>query len=364
MKSSIKLITLCAVSLICNFNTAQESGKTYYLQNAIVDKYLDVQWAKTANGTPLHLWPYNGKQAQQFALEDAGNNYFYIKSAVADNMYLHVENRSDKPKARPLIWKGKGNDNTKWSFIPASDGFYFIRSKKGTYLEVKDAKKHDGAPIWMWKFNEQKNQQWRFKEVPKKNVYKPEVSLDGLPSNKLEFFKEDVQLAPITNLCPSTLVGGDLEFGGNGPKVFGSVFLYRSDNDKELIARIHFNARETKSDFITGRSEVKGFWEIPVYRAPYGTYINGIVGKPFSQTNFEKVLQGGGQNEIFGGGDGTPHNLTVGNGLDDKGHVALIKLVGDTGGWDISTDSNCKNDTRLLKIVFDTITLELIRQKQ
>ena len=43
------------------------------------------------------------------------------------------------------------------------------------------------------------------------------------------------------------------------------------------------------------------------------------------------------------------------------GPVHRFDIVGDTGGDDISTDANCKCDTRIESIRFNAITAELQR---
>ncbi|MGB3607921.1 MAG: RICIN domain-containing protein [Psychroserpens sp.] len=356
---TIQILTLLLLALSHPAH-AQRDGETYYLETALTNKFLDVQWAKDTNGTPLHLWPFNGQIAQQFTLESSGDGYFYIKSTLGK--YIHVQNRSNQPRALAHIWEGKGNDNTKWSLIPASDGYHFIRSKKGTYLDVKEAKSKDGTLIWLWNFNGGKGQQWKFTKVASQHIQKPEPTFEQATSGRIEYTTETVNLNDVTNLCPNVLVGGDFEFGGNGPHVFGNIALVRSENNKEIMAHIYFNAKETKSDRLTGKSEVKGSWKIAVYKAPFGQYINGITDFGNTNTTFDKVLKGGGANELFGGGkDGSAHMLTINDGLDDKGFVSSFEVVGDTGGWDISTDNNCENDTRIVKIKFKPVQIELIR---
>ncbi|WP_394750111.1 RICIN domain-containing protein [Spongiimicrobium salis] len=163
-KFSTYLILLLFFLLGSTDLLGQKAGKSYYLKSALEAKCLDVQWGKTANGTPLHLWPSNKGKAQQFSLEDAGNGYFYLKSALGK--YIHVQNRSSATKALALLWEGKGNDNTKWKFIPAPNGYFYIKSKKGTYLDVKWGKSDNGTPIWMWSFNGGDAQKWKLEEIP------------------------------------------------------------------------------------------------------------------------------------------------------------------------------------------------------
>lgn len=162
-----KLITLLFF-LIVSVTNAQHAGKTYYIESAVGKKYLDVAWAKTQNGTPLHLWQYNGKVQQKFTIENAGGDYFYIKSALGK--YLHIKDRSSQLRALVHIWSGKGNDNTKWKFIPAEDGYYYIQSKKGNYLDVKMGNSANGTPIWMWQYNGENAQKWKFIEAKNNTV--------------------------------------------------------------------------------------------------------------------------------------------------------------------------------------------------
>ncbi len=157
----------------------------------------------------------------------------------------------------------------------------------------------------------------------------------------------------LTGLCPHAQVGGDFDFGGNGPRITGKVELLISNDRRKIQAAIKFNAKETKSDW----SEVKGTWIKSIYVAPFGKKIKTI--KSATSSRFNKVLIGGGRNELFGGSDGAEHTLTNNDGFLSGGLVKKIKVVGDTGGWDISTDDNCSNDTRINSIEFNKITIVL-----
>lgn len=144
--------------LMSQYGICQNPG-SYFIKSAVGDKYLDVKGGQTADGTPLHLWSFNGSKAQIFTLEKTVDGYFYIKSEL--NKYLHVQNRSDQPKALALIWQGKGNDNTKWKLRPLGDGYYSIQSKKGTFLTARDGVDKQGTPIWMWTKNNSNAQRWK-----------------------------------------------------------------------------------------------------------------------------------------------------------------------------------------------------------
>jgi len=135
--------------------------KKVSFESGVANKYLDVQWGNTENNTPLHLWPKNGGRAQLFHLEPAEENYFHIRSDLKRDMYLHIVEGSNQPKALVVLWEGKGRENTKWAFEKQTNGSYLIRSKLGTYLDVQWASPKDGTPIWMWSKNGGNAQQWK-----------------------------------------------------------------------------------------------------------------------------------------------------------------------------------------------------------
>ena len=143
MKNSIlNILFVNVLILFLSDLNAQEDRKTYCIQSAIGEKYLDVQWAKKENGTPLHLWPYNGGIAQKFTLESAGNGHFYIKSALGK--YVHVQKGKGVPKEIVVIGEKINQDNFKWKFIKGPDDYFYIQSKIGTFLDVQWGKSDDG----------------------------------------------------------------------------------------------------------------------------------------------------------------------------------------------------------------------------
>ena len=150
---------------------AQEG--TYFIQSAIGGKYLDVQWGKADDNTPLHLWPENQGHAQKFTIEDAGGGYFYLRSHVGSKKYVHVQENTRAAKALVVIKRGRGSQTSKWFFEKAGGGYYLIKSRLGTYLDVQWGSNADGTPIWMWERNAGKAQKWRFMQ-PRNNRLVPQ----------------------------------------------------------------------------------------------------------------------------------------------------------------------------------------------
>jgi len=201
-------------------------------------------------------------------------------------------------------------------------------------------------------------------------------------------------------LVPSKLVRGDREFGGNGPSVRCEVTLSVTADQRAILAAVNFRAKETKADW----SETEGSWSREVYRAPAGRKIDGIVDGSSSVVQFVskpagfqllapsedwvKVLQGLQKVHealLMFAAPGAPPAHTAAQRqmkqLSDKviqgaayltgqgnhvhlraptsGPVQLIGIVGDTGGPDISTDDNPKDDTRVVGIKFKPIKIRL-----
>lgn len=157
-------------------------------------------------------------------------------------------------------------------------------------------------------------------------------------------------LPNIDNLCPFNLQNGDREFGGNGPRIWGSITLRVSPNGSTIQAVIDFNARETGGD----GSEVRGNWTIDIGEpAPPGLRYERILSPATS--NFDQVLRGGGRNEMFEGCDGGEHVITF-----SGGPASRMVVVGDTGGGDISHDADCNCDTRIVRIEFNPIQVRVV----
>lgn len=191
-------------------------------------------------------------------------------------------------------------------------------------------------------------------------------------------------------LAPSRLLRGDREFDGHGPAVNSSVKLRIGDGGQALYADIYIHAKETKKDW----SETEGRWTRKVWQAPRGSRISRIVSDSSSQTKFIskaagfEILGPGADFKKFAGSildavsiitgksaeailslaragvaavpDGGDHiHIVTPLGDDRTELVKLFAIVGDTGGADISDDTNPKNDTRIVAIEFNPVLVEL-----
>lgn len=229
------------------------------------------------------------------------------------------------------------------------------------------------------------------KVAPNKNLkVKSNPALQNLAVQKIQL--EDIN----EWLCPRALLRGDREFDGHGPKIKCEVTLRPGNDGSSLWADIYFWAQETVHDWST----TEGRWSKKVYDAPYGQKITKIKSATASRTQF--ISPAAGFQFLFPGDDvktamskffdgakimdavlalhGMPNPAAVtqqdiarlvstyktGNTVvkvpaTDGELVKFFHIVGDTGGPDISSDNNCNDDTRIVKIEFFPVQVEMVK---
>jgi hypothetical protein len=131
----------------------------------------------------------------------------------------------------------------------------------------------------------------------------------------------------ILRLCPNH-IGGDREYGGNGPSVFGGAHLYTDGTS--LYISFYMLQQETKSDWSTARLDVT-FW---LYTASPGqtiTHIWNATRSTFSYVDTNHTLD-----RFY-----PPDNL-----------VQEFDVMGDTRGNDIG---NCTADDAYLSVYLEPI---------
>ncbi|AUX44996.1 uncharacterized protein SOCE26_064750 [Sorangium cellulosum] len=187
----------------------------YYIRSNIrpgVDRYLDVRWGDTAPGTPVHIWDFNGGDAQKWRiLDDNGTlvlqsrlgtylqvesdlnadgvqvvtgpdtagrtawrlepvkvipGTYYIKTGLASR-YLDVYELGSAAGTPLQIWDKVGGPNQKWEIIPVpGEDSFFIKSEMGRYLDVEWGSTAPGTPVHIWDFNGGNAQKWGIETQP------------------------------------------------------------------------------------------------------------------------------------------------------------------------------------------------------
>ena len=141
--------------------------------------------------------------------------------------------------------------------------------------------------------------------------------------------------------CPMKLLGGDREFDGHGPEIWAWIKLKIVAN-KYIDAELYMHARETTSDW----SETEGTWTKRIYTAPAGYSITGIESGVYSEVHYVsnpgvRSFSPAGLVQALGGARGADVPFK------DDGLVSRWNIVGDTGGRDISDDTDPHDDTQV-----------------
>ena len=128
----------------------------YYLVSAVGDGgtyVLDVAGKKTANGTNIDIYTYNGGSNQQFMLTKNGDGSYQIRTAVSGgNSVVVVEDASKTSGANVQQWETNGADCQNWLLEPAAapgcamdtDVIYtFENAGSGRVLDIAGGKMAD-----------------------------------------------------------------------------------------------------------------------------------------------------------------------------------------------------------------------------
>ena len=113
----------------CNNTPAQDFALVYHpdgyytIINVKSGKALDVAYGIAACGQNVWQYSCNGSAAQRWYLEDAGDGWFYIRSALGDNFFLDVNGAGTDDGTNLQIWVGKNNAQ-KFRFVPKNGSFW------------------------------------------------------------------------------------------------------------------------------------------------------------------------------------------------------------------------------------------------
>ena len=109
---------------------------------------LDVK-GNGGKGTPVIVWPRNGKRNQQWA-------YNGQQIQTASGLCLDVKGGGGRG-TQLIVWPCNGQSNQAWDWF--DDGT--IRSKNGMCMDVAGGKAVQGANVIIWPCHGRANQKWR-----------------------------------------------------------------------------------------------------------------------------------------------------------------------------------------------------------
>lgn len=138
------------------------SDGTYILESKLApQKAADVHFGAKDAEANIELWTKSGQDNQKFRVKKIGDSYQIV--AVCSGMSMDVEGASAASGTNVQQYPLWGDNNLaqKWVFEDAGNGYVYIRSKLGTYLDVSYESTTDGTNLWTYRFNGSDAQKWR-----------------------------------------------------------------------------------------------------------------------------------------------------------------------------------------------------------
>jgi len=286
------------------------------------------------------------ERPSNFTLEDAGGDFVRIRIGPRnEEKYLIMSFARGNYKTisftKPNEDILQNSLNFKWQLLPTTTDFNFpsnntfrIKSAlNGVYLTLEEGRGNAGSRLAVTD-NESSARKWTFNRS----------------NTRITFRKRHANLA-IGELCPTTLTRGDREFNGNGPKVSGSVdvVIANKRGRTQILALVEFKAEETQDNWST----VENDFIVSLLTNPIAWKAKRIVSPSYKLSSFEKTF-GQHKRSLL---TITPNSMS-GSDISTNGPLKNILIRGDTGGNDISDNSECSDDARIERMAFNTLQVE------
>ena len=130
------------------------------------NKVLDVVDASYKRGAKVQIYQNNKTLNQKFFIERVGYAEYVIRAAHS-NLVLGIEGGNldlmdSQFLNRRVVQLPQNNENNqKWILEDARNGYFFIRSCLGWYLDVADGNMTNGNSVNLHQFNGSKAQQFK-----------------------------------------------------------------------------------------------------------------------------------------------------------------------------------------------------------
>ena len=161
---SISLLLLAAIGFAASPAPARTpSPQTVYsgpgryeIENVASGKVLDLN---RQDQRTIVQWPRNHSQSQQWDIEDAGNGYVYVKSALT-GLAMDIDGGRARDGARIITSQASGSDSQLWK-IEGKGGERRFTSRLSISLDLPHGSRDDGVEYQVWSGAGQDNQRFR-----------------------------------------------------------------------------------------------------------------------------------------------------------------------------------------------------------
>ena len=149
-----------------NLSTVAISDGLYVLESKLDStKAIDVFASSMESDANIELWTKNGENNQKFKIEKDGSTYKVTAYHSGLSMDVHEASSASGTNIKQCLFWGENNLAQKWQFQDAGDGYVYIRSMLGTYVDacvyISNGVVSDGGNIWAYSFNGSDAQKWK-----------------------------------------------------------------------------------------------------------------------------------------------------------------------------------------------------------
>ena len=136
-------------------NTSLLSGVSYYITNKNSGLCLDLPEGKTANGTNIQQWAFNGSFAQQFRLISEQDGWCRIASVGDESKVISVAYNTGADGTNVELAEYTGADNQLFKVVENNGNYAFLTKCSGakSSLDVFEWSKENGGNISQYPYN-------------------------------------------------------------------------------------------------------------------------------------------------------------------------------------------------------------------
>ncbi len=140
-----------------------DTAYSYTFRNVNSGLYLASADAAPSSGTNVQQGKPADKAAYTWTLQDAGDGYYYIYSALNKNLCIDLPYGSADNGTSIGLWSNDESDARRFKFIDNGDGSYTICTKSSADMScfgVISDSKEDGADVIQWTSTGNDSQKW------------------------------------------------------------------------------------------------------------------------------------------------------------------------------------------------------------
>lgn len=123
-------------------------------------KVLQISDASQSNGAMAVISSRQNMDNQKFKIAYYGGGYYYL-IAQHSGKALDVKGASRKSKTTLQQYKWNKTKAQLFRFESTGDGYCYIRSKLGTYIDLRNGDTEDNTQVWMYTKNKSNAQKWK-----------------------------------------------------------------------------------------------------------------------------------------------------------------------------------------------------------